>query len=73
MTRRTRGAASEIGLGAMSNARAAGRGLRSRAVGETARDTLARWEPQPAERGAKPRAGLSAERERDVLAASKAR
>jgi 2'-hydroxyisoflavone reductase len=65
--------AAEGGLGALSNARALAQGLRFRPVRDTARDTLAWWKAEPAERRAKLRAGLPAERERDVLAAWKAR
>jgi 2'-hydroxyisoflavone reductase len=53
----------------VSNARALAMGLRFRPVTETARDTLAWWKTLPAERRANPRAGLSPEREREVLAA----
>lgn len=65
--------AAEGGLGALSNARAIAQGLRFRPVPDTARDTLAWWKAEPADRRAKPRAGLSAEREREVLAAWKSR
>ena len=44
-------------------------GLRFRPLAATARDTLAWWKTQPAERTAKVRAGLAAEREKTVLAA----
>jgi 2'-hydroxyisoflavone reductase len=44
-------------------------GLRFRPVAETARDTLAWWKAQPAERQGKLRAGLDAEREKSVLTA----
>ena len=40
---------------------------------ETARDTVDWWNEQPEDRRAEPRAGLSAEREQEVLAAWKAR
>jgi 2'-hydroxyisoflavone reductase len=62
----------ESGMSQVSIARALGAGLRFRPLAETARDTLAWWEGLPAERRAKPRAGLSRERERQVLAAWKA-
>jgi 2'-hydroxyisoflavone reductase len=65
--------AAEGGFGAISNARAIARGLRFRPLADTARDTLAWWKAQPAERRAKPRAGLSEAREREVLAAWRAR
>jgi 2'-hydroxyisoflavone reductase len=57
------------GVGRVSNARALERGLTFRPVVDTARDTLAWFKTQPPERQAKLRAGLSAEREREVLAA----
>lgn len=53
--------------------KAIGKGLRFRSPEETARDTLAWWKTLPEERRAKPRAGLSAGREKEVLAAWKAR
>ncbi len=62
----------DAGMAQVSNARAVARGLRFRPVAETARDTLAWWRTLPAERRAKPRAGLSPEREGEVLAAWKA-
>ncbi len=65
--------ASESGLAAISNARAVARGLRFRPVADTARDTLAWWRAEPADRRAKLRAGLSPARERAVLEAWKAR
>jgi 2'-hydroxyisoflavone reductase len=58
----------EAGFAQMSNARAVAAGLRFRPVAETARDTLAWWRTLPEERRAKPRAGLSPEREGEVLA-----
>ncbi len=48
-------------------------GLRFRAADETARDTLAWWKTLPEDRRKKLRAGLSPEREKEVLAAWKAR
>jgi 2'-hydroxyisoflavone reductase len=59
------------GMSSVSNARAVARGLKFRPVVETARDTLAWFRGQPAERQAElqKRAGLSPEREREVLAA----
>jgi 2'-hydroxyisoflavone reductase len=65
--------AAESGFASLSNARAVAAGLRFRAVGDTAKDTLAWWKAQAADRRAKLRAGLSEEREREVLAAWKAR
>ncbi|HQR29282.1 MAG TPA: NAD-dependent epimerase/dehydratase family protein [Anaeromyxobacteraceae bacterium] len=62
----------ESGMSQVSIARAVAEGLRFRPLDETARDTLAWWNGLPAERRAKPRAGLSRERERQVLAAWKA-
>lgn len=59
----------DAGMAQVSNARALAMGLRFRPVTETARDTLAWWKTLPAERRANPRAGLSPEREREVLAA----
>jgi 2'-hydroxyisoflavone reductase len=53
----------------VSNAKAVALGMTFRPVEETVRDTLAWWKAQPPERQAKLRAGLSAEREREVLAA----
>ena len=47
-------------------------GLTFRPLRETARETLAWFESQPAERRAKLRAGLSAERAAQLLAAWKA-
>jgi 2'-hydroxyisoflavone reductase len=45
------------------------RGLTFRPAEDTARDTLAWFKTQPPERQEKLRSGLSAEREREVLAA----
>jgi 2'-hydroxyisoflavone reductase len=63
----------DAGQAQVSIARALAAGLRFRPLSETARDTLAWWEGLPAERRAKPRAGLSPEREAQVLAAWRAR
>ncbi len=60
------------GLAQVSAARAVAKGLRFRPVAETAGDTLAWWKALPEDRRARPRAGLSAEREREVLAAWRA-
>jgi 2'-hydroxyisoflavone reductase len=49
------------------------RGLSFRPLTQTARDTLAWWQAQSEERRQKPRAGLAAEREKEVLALWKAR
>jgi len=48
-------------------------GLRFRSADETARDTLAFWKTLPEERRKKLRAGLSPEREQEVLAAWRSR
>jgi 2'-hydroxyisoflavone reductase len=53
----------------VSIARAVAAGLRFRPLSETARDTLDWWRTLPAERTAKPKAGISREREAQVLAA----
>ncbi|HEU4384717.1 MAG TPA: NAD-dependent epimerase/dehydratase family protein [Anaeromyxobacteraceae bacterium] len=60
------------GLAQVSIARALAKGIRFRPVAETARDTLAWWKTLPEERRRKPRAGLSTERELEVLAAWRA-
>jgi 2'-hydroxyisoflavone reductase len=60
------------GMSQVSVARAVAAGLRFRRVAETSRDTLAWWEGLPEERRAKLRAGLSAAREAEVLAAWRA-
>jgi 2'-hydroxyisoflavone reductase len=59
----------EAGMGRISIKAALGKGLTFRPLAETARDTLAWFKSQPAERQAKLKAGLSAEREKEVLAA----
>jgi 2'-hydroxyisoflavone reductase len=64
--------AAKSALTSLSNARAVAAGLRFRPLGDTAKDTLGWWKAQPPERRAKPRAGLSEAREREVLAAWKA-
>jgi 2'-hydroxyisoflavone reductase len=61
------------GIAAVSNARALAKGLVFRPIPETARDTLSWWGTLPAERRAKLRAGLSPEREGEVLAVWRAR
>lgn len=55
-----------------SNAAAVAAGLSFRSIATTTADTLAWFDAQPAERRAQRRAGLSAERKRDVLAAWRA-
>jgi 2'-hydroxyisoflavone reductase len=57
------------GMAQVSIARAVADGLRFRPVSVTARDTLDWWRTLPAERRAKLRAGISREREAQVLAA----
>jgi 2'-hydroxyisoflavone reductase len=59
----------ESGMSQVSIARAVVAGLRFRPLAETSRDTLAWWNGLPADRRGKPRAGLSREREKQVLAA----
>ncbi|HEV2842894.1 MAG TPA: NAD-dependent epimerase/dehydratase family protein [Chthoniobacterales bacterium] len=59
----------EGGMGRISIQRALAKGLTFRPLPETARDTLAWFKSQPAERQAKLKAGLSPEREAEVLAA----
>ena len=57
---------------AVSVERAMAAGLRLRPLADTARDTLEWWKSLPSERTQSPVAGLSAERERNVLAAWRA-
>jgi 2'-hydroxyisoflavone reductase len=57
---------------AVSVERAFAAGLRVRPLADTARDTLEWWKSLPAERTQSPIAGLSAERESEVLAAWRA-
>ena len=59
----------EGGMGRINIQRALGKGLTFRPLAETARDTLAWFKSQSTERQAKVKAGLSAEREAEVLAA----
>lgn len=61
------------GLTQVDCSRAIAKGLRFRPVRETAADTLAWWKAEPEERRAKLRAGISAEREKEVLAALRAK
>jgi len=56
------------GSAMFSNARAVAAGLTYRPLAVTAKDTLDWWATLPAERREKPRAGLAAEKEREVLA-----
>ena len=57
------------GMGAVSIKRALDKGLTFRPLAETARDTLAWFKAQPKERQEKLKAGITAEREAEVLAA----
>lgn len=59
----------EGGMGRISIQRALAKGLTFRLLSETARDTLAWFKAQSAERQAKLKAGISPEREAEVLAA----
>ncbi|MDP9004748.1 MAG: NAD-dependent epimerase/dehydratase family protein [Verrucomicrobiota bacterium] len=59
----------EGGMGRISIQRALAKGLTFRPLADTARDTLAWFKSQPPERQAKVKAGLSPEREAEVLAA----
>ena len=58
-----------LGFSQISIKKALSKGLTFRPVGDTARATLEWFKKQPAERQAKMRAGLTAEREAEVLAA----
>ena len=59
----------DAGLGQISNQRAVAKGLTFRPLAETARDTLTWFKAQSKERQAKLKAGLTSEREAEVLAA----
>jgi 2'-hydroxyisoflavone reductase len=61
------------GSSSIDCAKAIGKGLRFRPADETARDTLAFWKTLPEERRKKLRAGISPEREKEVLDAWKSR
>lgn len=61
------------GFARRSNARALEHGLTFRPLADTAANTLAWYESRPAEERAKPRAGISAAKEEEVLAAWKER
>ena len=63
----------DAGMGQISIQRALDKGLTFRPLADTARDTLAWFKSQPAERQAKLKAGLPPEREAEVLAAWKKR
>ena len=60
------------GFHTRTNAKAIAAGLTFRPLAQTALDTLAWWATLPAERRAELRAGLSPEREREILAAWRA-
>lgn len=59
----------DAGGNRVSNAKAVGKGLTFRPLKDTCRDTLLWWKTLPAERQAKLKSGLTAEREAAVLAA----
>jgi 2'-hydroxyisoflavone reductase len=61
------------GMASVSNRRAVERGLKFRPIGETAGDTLSWWKTLPPDRREKPKVGLPAQREAEILAAWKAR
>ena len=63
----------EAGATQISNQRAVAKGLTFRPLADTARDTLAWFKKQTPERQSKLRAGITAEREAEVLAAWKKR
>jgi len=67
------GTGDTAGFGLRSNRRAVAAGLTFRPLAATAKDTLAWWKEQPEDRRAKPRAGIAADREAQVLAAWKAK
>jgi 2'-hydroxyisoflavone reductase len=62
-------AGDELGMARTKISRALGKGLTFRPLAQTGRDTLAWFKLLPPERRAKLRAGLTPEREKDVLAA----
>lgn len=61
------------GFGTVDVSKAVGRGLTFRGAEDTVKDTLAWWSTLPEERRAKMKAGLTAERESELLAALRAR
>jgi 2'-hydroxyisoflavone reductase len=63
----------ESGMARTSISRALSKGLTFRPLSDTARDTLAWFKSQPAERQAKLRAGMTADREKEVLTVWKKR
>jgi 2'-hydroxyisoflavone reductase len=66
------GEGDDSGFHRRSNAAAVAAGLKFRSIATTTADTFTWFDQQPAERRATRRAGLSAEREREVLAAWRA-
>jgi 2'-hydroxyisoflavone reductase len=54
------------------NAKAVAQGLTFRPLAETLTDTLAWWKSLPPERQAKPRAGITADKEAEILRAYRA-
>jgi 2'-hydroxyisoflavone reductase len=66
-------AGADAGFSQIDCKKAIGKGLKFRSADETAKDTLAWWKTLSEERRAKLRAGLSPEREKEVLAAWKAK
>jgi nucleoside-diphosphate-sugar epimerase len=64
-------AGDELGMARTNINRALSKGLTFRSLGETSRDTLAWFKSQPPDRQSKLRAGLTGEREAEVLAAWK--
>jgi len=62
-------AGDELGMSRTNISRALAKGLTFRSLSDTARDTLAWFKAQKPERQAKMRAGLTPEREKEVLAA----
>ena len=62
-------AGDELGMARTNISRALGKGLIFRPLADTARDTLAWFKSQPQDRQSKLRAGLTLEREAEVLAA----
>jgi 2'-hydroxyisoflavone reductase len=61
-------AGDELGLARTNISRALSKGLTFRPLSETARDTLAWFKSQPQDRQSKPHAGLTPEREAEVIA-----
>jgi 2'-hydroxyisoflavone reductase len=59
----------ETGLTELNCSKAIGAGLKFRSVEETAKDTLSWYKSTPDDRRSKPKAGLTPEREAEVLAA----